>query len=102
MHCCCNVGLAYRYCLPIGIWDMTIDVSQCHTTEFVNINNRANELQDILNNNTNNSTRDFTALFNVVEVQAVSVELAMLTKTENTIFPNDLSTTNSIVEILIR
>ena len=81
---------------------MTIDVSQCHTTEFVNINNRANELQDILNNNTNNSTRDFTALFNVVEVQAVSVELAMLTKTENTIFPNDLSTTNSIVEILIR
>ena len=67
------------------------------------LNDHADELRSILNDNTNNSSRDLTTIFDITEVQVVSNELAMLTNTtEDPILPNDLNTTNNIVNILIR
>ena len=67
------------------------------------LNGHADELRSILNDNTNNSSRDLTTIFDITEVQVVSNELAMLTNTtEDPILPNDLNTTNNIVNTLIR
>ena len=97
------VGLAYRNCLENAEWDMTINVSQCHTVEILMLSDRANELQSILSDNTNNGTRDLTTTFDIMEVQVVSDELAMLTNnTGSALLPNDLDTTNNIVNTLIR
>lgn len=67
------------------------------------LSDRADELQSILSDNTNNDTRDLTTTFDIMEVQAVSDDLAMLTNTtESALLPNDLDTTNNIVNTLIR
>ena len=82
---------------------MTINVSQCHTVEIVKLSDRVSELNDILSSNTNDSSRDLTIIFDITEVQIISDELAMLTnETEKPILPNDLDTTNNIVNTLIR
>ena len=82
---------------------MTINVSQCHTVEILMLSDRADELQSILSDNTNNDTRDLTTTFDIMEVQAVSDDLAMLTNTtESALLPNDLDATNNIVNTLIR
>ena len=97
------VGLAYRHCLENAEWEMTINVSQCHTVEIVMLNDRANELRSTLDSNMNSISRDLTILFDITEVQVVSDELAMITNaTEGPIIPNDLNTTNNIVNTLIR
>lgn len=67
------------------------------------LSDRADELQSILSDNTNNDTRDLTTTFDIMEVQAVSDDLAMLTNTtESALLPNDLDATNNIVNTLIR
>ena len=97
------IGLAHRRCLHNGEWDVAIDVSQCHTVELALLDNRVNELQSILNANTGNGTRNLTVMFDIVEVQIASEELTMLTDTSlGPILPNDLNTTNDILNTLIR
>ena len=97
------LGIAYRNCLSNAHWDVTIDVSQCQTVEFMLLDNRVQELQDILNSNTASDTRDLTVMFDVAEVQAVSEELTMLTDTsQGPILPSDVSTANAILNTLIR
>ena len=67
------------------------------------ISDRANELQEILNANMDNGTRNLTVMFDIMEVQVVSEELTMLTDvSQGPILPNDLNTTNDILETLIR
>lgn len=96
-------GLAYRRCLENAEWEMTTNVSQCYTVETVELNNRAKELHNILNNNINNNTVDYTTEFDIMDVKMVSDELAELTRnTGNPILPNDLSASNNIVNTLIR
>lgn len=97
------VGLAYRRCLPHAEWDVAINVSECHTVEFVLLDDRVNELQGILNANVDNSTRNLTVMFDITEVQVVSQELTMLTNASiGPLLPNDLNTTNDILDVLIR
>ena len=97
------LGIAYRNCLSNAYWDVTIDVSQCQTVEFMLLDNRVQELQDILNSNTASDARDLTVMFDVAEVQAVSEELTMLTDTsQGPILPSDVSTANAILNTLIR
>ena len=96
-------GLAYRRCLSNAQWDVTINVSQCHTVEFTLLDDRAHELQGILNANMDNGTRNLTVMFDIMEVQVVSEELTMLTDaSQGPVLPNDLNTTNDILGTLIR
>ena len=66
------------------------------------LNRILNENQDILDSNTNNDTRDLTVLFDIKEVEAVSVEVSNLTNVSTAIVLNDINTTNNIVDSLIR
>ena len=66
------------------------------------LNNFLNEHQEILDSNTDNNTRDLTVLFDVTEVESVSKEVNDLTNISNGIVPNDIVTTNNIVNSLIR
>ena len=94
--------MAYRRCLLNAEWDAAIDVSQCHTVELTLLDNRINELETILNDNMDNGTRNLTVMFDIMEVQVVSEELVILTDTsQGPILPNDLNTTNDILNVLI-
>ena len=60
---------------------------------MISLNDRVSEMQEILNANVNNYTID---MFDIMEMQAVSDELAMTTDTSlRPILPSDLSTTNN-------
>ena len=96
------LGLAYRLCFQNTEWDIVINITQCQSIELIMLNNILNEHQEILDSNTNNNTRDLTVLFDVTEVKSVSKEVNDLTNISNGIVPNDIVTTNNIVNSLIR
>ncbi|XP_065895642.1 uncharacterized protein [Dysidea avara] len=90
-------GLASRTCLQDDQWDNNINVTQCNTVELLLLNDRANELEDLLRNS--NNIVDPSVLS---EVQAISEELAILTDTpDRPLVPNDLNTSNSVLNTLI-
>ena len=67
------------------------------------LSDRAKELSNVLNSNTNTGSRDLTTLFDITEVQVVSDELAVITnRTDTPILPNDINTTNNVVTTLVR
>ena len=66
---------------------------------MISLNDRVSEMQEILNANVNNYTID---MFDIMEMQAVSDELAMTTDTSlRPILPSDLSTTSNILSTII-
>ena len=66
---------------------------------MISLNDRVSELQEILNANMNNYTID---MFDIMEMQAVSDELAMTTDTSlRPILPSDLNATNNILNTII-
>ena len=95
-------GLAYRICLQDAMWDTFINVTQCQSIELMVLSNILDENQDILANNLNNETRDMTVLFDIREVEAISVDVSNLTNVSTAIVPNDIHATNNIVNSLIR
>ena len=79
-----------------------INVTQCQSIELTILNNILFENQNILNNNTNNNTRDATVVFDITEIEAVSRDASDITNVSTGIVPNDISTTNNIINSLIR
>jgi len=97
-----SISLAYRYCSEDGVWDVTTNVTQCENIELSVLRDIINEQSDILASNTNTTMMDLTALFDIDEVESVSEELSILTNTSFAIVPNDLTTTNVIIETIVR
>ena len=97
-----HVALASRYCLENGVWDETTNISLCENNELSVLRDIVSEQNEILANNTNTTMMDLTELFDINEVQAVSEELSILTDTPFAIVPNDLSTTNIVIETVVR
>ena len=65
---------------------------------MISLNDRVSELQEILNANVNNYTID---LFDIMEMQAVTDEVAMTTNTSlRPILPSDLATINNILNTI--
>ena len=81
---------------------MVINITQCQSVELIALNDVLDENLDILNNNINNNKRDLTILFDIKEVELISRDVTDLTNVSTTIVPNDISTTNDIVNSLIR
>ena len=99
---CCYIGLARRVCFENSVWDSFVNVTLCQSIELMVLNNIINENQNILNSNTNNDIRDLTVLFDIREVEAASADVSDLTNVLTAIVPNDINTTNNIVDSLIR
>ena len=97
-----HIGFAHRDCLENSVWDTFVNVALCQSIELMELNNIISENQNILNSNTNNGTRDLTVLFDIREVEAVSADVSDLTNMSTAIVPNDMNTTNNIVNSLIR
>ena len=102
MCVCSNLGLAYRNCFDNSEWDSVIDVTQCQSIELMALNYVLNDNLDILNDNTNNSTRDLTIMFDITEVELISRDVTDVTNVSTAIVPNDINATNDIVSSLIR
>ena len=77
---------------------MAVNVSQCRSLELDILNNAINEIENFVLARPDNSTVDLTVMLDVTEVQALSGEVASLT--DNTLFVNDLNTTNQIISSL--
>ena len=85
------VGYAYRRCQQDGVWESVINVTQCRNAEYINLQNKINNLA-----NSSNST------INVVnEVQSISEELINITNiSTGVILPNYLHTTIEIIDTI--
>ena len=79
-----------------------INVTQCQSIELMTLNDILDENLDILNDNTNNNTRDLSITFDITEVESISRDVNGLTNVSTGIVPNDINTTNNIVSSLIR
>ena len=101
-ECSSILGLAYRFCSQNNEWDTVINITQCQSIELLALNDILNENLDILNNNTNNNTRDLTIVFDITEVESISRDVTDLTNVSTGIVPNDINETNRIVSSLIR
>ena len=77
---------------------MAVNVSQCRSLELDILNNAINEIENFVLARPDSSTVDLTVMLDVTEVQALSGEVASLT--DNTLFINDLNTTNQIISSL--
>ena len=84
------------------MWDVTTNVTQCQNIELIVLRDILSEQSNILSDNTNTTMMDLTTLFDIDEVQSVSEELSILTDTSFAIVPNDINTTNSAIEIIVR
>ena len=79
-----------------------INVTQCQSVELTTLNDILNENLDILNNNTDNDTRDLTVMFDIVEIELISRDVTDFTNVSTAIVPNDIDATNDIVNSMIR
>ena len=90
--------MASRRCLRDNQWDDNIDVTQCRTVELIILSNQVNNLEDIIRVNNNTVNSDVLS-----DAQDIGEELAVLTDTpDRPLLPNDLNTSNSILNGLIR
>jgi len=94
-------GPSYRKCFQNATWDRAVNVSLCRNAELTELSDRTNQLQNVLNNNMNETVRDITEVFNISKVETVSGELAMITdSSRGSISPNDLSSTIEIIDTI--
>ena len=88
------IGLAYRRCLQDATWDELVNVTQCHNTRLMELNE---ELQYIVNVNNDGSALNLSA------VQSSSEELLVITNaSRGNILPNDLDSTIRIIDSISR
>ena len=86
----------YRWCLQNGTWDTFINTTQCQNTALVDLNERINNLGDLLNTNTNTTQT-------VTEVETVSEALIMITDASmGSITPNDVNRSIEIIDAITR
>ena len=91
-------GLASRRCLQDNQWDDNIDVTLCSTMELMILSNEVDNLEDIIRNNNNTVDSDLLS-----DAQSIGEELTILTNTpDRPLVPNDLNTSNSILNGLVR
>ncbi|XP_064407434.1 adhesion G protein-coupled receptor L3-like [Halichondria panicea] len=82
-----TLGTANRFCTLGGVWE-AVDIDNCTGEVFISLNDRANELYS--RNASQNEVDDLLAVL----AEATSVNATG----NSTIFPQDLSTTNTIVK----
>ena len=90
--------MASRRCLQDNQWDDNIDVTQCRTVELMILSNQVDSLEYIIRDNNNTVDNDVLS-----DAQAIGEELTILTDApDRPLLPNDLNTSNSILNGLIR
>ena len=93
----CSLGQAYRHCYDV--WDPTIDVSNCSSNQLTELEENAADLKQTLIAN-----EEFNILTYLSDVQNVSkstTSFIFTSQEQGPILPNDLSTTNNILDSII-
>ena len=92
-------GLATRKCLEDNEWDDP-DVTQCRRVEQIRLENRANQLFEIVQGRKSDE-RDQTQLFRTEVLENIADELDDIVIIEQPILPNDISSTTNTLDIII-
>ena len=90
-------GFAYRTCLEDATWDSNIDLSECHTIEYMLLNQQVHGVLDIL---TAGAT-DTVETFNITEIDNIVQDLSSLTGPSELILSNDFSDAIDIIDIVV-
>ena len=86
-------GFAYRTCLEDATWDITINLSECHTIEYMLLNQQVNEAFNILTA----GVTDTVETFNITEIDNIALDLSHLTSPSELTLSNDF---NDAVDII--
>lgn len=95
----CIVGHVYRYCQNSNSWDQFINVSECSSVQLVELQHHAVELK---NSFIFDEVSDI--LTYLAELNNVSEDTTTFVSTlqeQGPILPNDLNTTNNILDAII-
>ena len=95
-----SLGQAHRYCQSdSNSWDPTVDVTECSSDQLIELQENAAELKQSLI-----ADEVFNVITYLTEVQNVSEEtnsFVFASQEQGPILPNDLNTTNNILDAVI-
>lgn len=84
-------------CLEDATWDANIDLSECHTVEYMLLSQQAHEAFDIL---TAGATETIET-FNITEIDSIAQDLSHLTNPSELILSNDFTDAIDIIDIMV-
>lgn len=87
----------YRTCSEDATWDINIDLSECHTVEYMLLNQQAHETFNVL---TAGAT-ETVETFNITEIDNIAQDLSHLTGPSQLILSNDFSDAIDIIDIVV-
>ena len=76
---------------------MNVDLSQCHTIEYMLLNQQVHEAFDILNA----SATDTVETFNITEIDNIAQDLSHLTSPSELTLSNDFTDAIDIIDIVV-
>ena len=89
-------GFVYRTCLEDATWDITVDLSECHTIEYMLLNQQVHEAFDVLTA----GVTDTVETFNITEIDNIAQDLSHLTSPSEITLSNDFSDAVDIIDIV--
>lgn len=90
-------GFVYRKCSEDASWDANIDLSDCHTVEYMLLNQQIHEAFDILTA----SATETAETFNITDIDNIAQDLSQLTSPSELILSNDFSDAIDIVDVVM-
>ena len=89
------IGQAYRYCQSSNLWEPFINVSECQSSQLVELEEQAVELKHLIADDI------LTYLTEVEDVSEATTSFIFTSQEQGPILPNDLTVTNSILDAII-
>ena len=84
-------------CFEDASWDTNIDLSECHTVEYMLLNQQIHEAFDVLTT----SGAETVQMFNITEIDHIVQHLSHLTSPSQLMFSNDVNDTIDIVDMVV-
>ena len=85
-HFIIYIGFMYRICQDNSNWDNHINLSECHTVEYMTLHQQATDAYGILTA----SATDTVEELNMTEIETIVTHLLSLTDPSEIMLPNDL------------
>ena len=84
-------------CFEDASWDTNIDLSECHTVEYMLLNQQIHEAFDVLTT----SGAETVQMFNITEIDHIAQDLSHITSPSELILSNDFNDAIDIIDIVV-
>lgn len=93
-------GFATRFCVSARQWGAP-NVSQCQTVEQIRLLERAEELNDLVENIFTSENRDLTETFEPEIIVEITNDLESITNISRPILPNDVTSATETLTLVL-